>query len=159
MKKIELTKNRVALVDDQDFEELNKYKWAYHHRGYAIRMEKAPYKTGKRRFLLMHREILGDPHGMLVDHKNHNGLDNRRSNLRACTDAENMRNRLLQKNNKSGFQGVSKSKSGWVASIRYGGMYPLMVQALKSAEEAAYIYDQLAVQLHGKFATTNGFAS
>jgi dTMP kinase len=82
MKEIELTQGKVALVDDDDFEELNQFKWHVkkdHNRAfYAARVTPRP----NRRLIFMHRQILKDiPEGMEVDHVNGNGLDNRRSNL------------------------------------------------------------------------------
>lgn len=98
MKSISLTKGKFAKVDDEDFEELNKYKWcAGEIKGiwYAYR--------GKREGLIvkrisMHRLIMkAEKRWDIVDHINHDGLDNRKINLRIVTNSENLRNRKPKK--------------------------------------------------------------
>ena len=97
MKKIELTQDQYAIVDDADYDWLNQWKWfAYKHRRgnfYAARM--SPTKNGSRFYIRMSREILGLEHNdkRQGDHIHHNTLDNRRANLRICTNAENLKNR------------------------------------------------------------------
>lgn len=116
MKKIKLTKGRHTLVDDLDFEQLGGEKWLCQTTlcgKYAARKEKGKY-------VYLHRVILGARKGQYVDHKNGDGLDNRRANLRICTNAENGRNRRgLNKNNTSGFRGVCRYKktARWTAQI------------------------------------------
>lgn len=80
-----------VLVDRDDYEKVGGKKWHLSSYGYAVRTEYKDGKISKR--LYMHRVIMGCPDGMVVDHKNGNKLDNRKSNLRICTDAENHRNR------------------------------------------------------------------
>ena len=111
MKKIILTKDKVALVDDEDFERINQYKWQASQNltseriWYAKRVSKAI--SGKQKTIKMHREILKDTEGLQVDHINGNGLDNRKVNLRLCTNQQNHFNRKLpNKNNKLGVKGV-----------------------------------------------------
>lgn len=103
MKQIPLTKGRFAIVDDEDFEELNRYKWYSDHKGYAAR--NSPYVNGKRHVIWMHRVIAGTPAGMETDHINGIKNDNRRSNLRIATTVQNAMNRGLSKNNTSGYRG------------------------------------------------------
>lgn len=110
MKEIKLTQNKYALVDDENFEKLNKHKW------YAFRGEKVFYAgrkkkiDGKTHLIIMHRIINKTPKGKETDHINGNGLDNRRKNLRSCSHQQNAINRGLNKNNTSGYKGVSWSK-------------------------------------------------
>jgi len=85
MKEMELTKGKVALVDDKDFEWLSQWKWSIFSIGYAGRTE--VYKT-----IYMHRVIANAPKGFVIDHLNGNIRDNRRCNLRICTHAENLHN-------------------------------------------------------------------
>jgi len=102
MTEVELKNGGVALVDDEDFEKVSVFTWRRrperHTTGYAFTVRRdlntPEVKRGKLRYILMHRFILGlkDPK-VVVDHKNHNGLDNRRENIRPCTHAENMANR------------------------------------------------------------------
>ncbi len=104
----------------------------------------------------MHRVIKGAKAGQSVDHVNGNGLDNRRSNLRLCAHAENLRNRKIHKNNKSGFKGVRKRKESslWRAEIRSNHKFYFLGN-FHSAEEAAHAYDAAALKLHGEFARLN----
>lgn len=116
MKKIKLNKDYFALVDNEDFDYLNQWKWHY-LKGYAMRNN---YVNGKRqKKILMHRVINNTPEGFETDHINHNRLDNRRKNLRSVTTQQNQRNASLAKNNKSGFIGVHfyKRVNKWIAYI------------------------------------------
>src|SRR6266566_1493572 len=102
MQKISLTQGRSALVDDKDYAWLSKWKWHCTEHGYARRCgypEKSP--------ISMHREILGLQKGdrKIVDHKNGNKLDNRRSNLRLCTFAQNIRNSSKRKTTANPYKG------------------------------------------------------
>ena len=121
MKTIVLTQNKVALVDDGDFDELSNFNWYAQRIGntfYAVRM--LSYAGGiKRKVMYMHRQILGEPQGGVIDHVNHNGLDNRHVNLRVCTHSENHMNIAIPKNNTSGVKGVSwdKQHQKWEAYI------------------------------------------
>lgn len=94
MKEIELTQGRVALVDDEDFEELNRFKWFAHrwrHGWYAKR--NLQRVEGKRPFLSMHCQIMGKISGLEMDHRDGNGLNNQKDNLRFATRSQNMANR------------------------------------------------------------------
>lgn len=128
MKEIRLTQGMVALVDDEDYELLNRFNWYAHKDGktfYAAYARKeAPHE--KRITVQMHRLIMGMSFGdgRLCDHINRNGLDNRKNNLRETTKAVNGQNCRLHKNNSSGYTGVrwQKSTKTWVAYKRIGGV-------------------------------------
>lgn len=124
MKDMILTKGQVSVVDDEDFERLSQYKWsALKTKGgfYAVRQWRTP---GKQNFVYMHRAIMDCPVGMEVDHINHNGLDNRKENLRVCTHETNLQNMKMHKDNTSGIKGVSKHSlgKGWYACIKRGAI-------------------------------------
>ncbi|TAL13964.1 hypothetical protein EPN95_04725 [Patescibacteria group bacterium] len=121
MKKIPLTQGKFALVDDEDADLVEGYKWTAKKDGnrfYAYR------RVGPRKTLYMHRLLLGltDPK-VDTDHRDGDGLNNRRENLRACTRSENMRNTGKRVTNTSGYKGVcwDKGKEKWRAAIRLDG--------------------------------------
>ena len=93
VKQIPLTQGKFALVDDEDYDFLMQWKWSvsgkYAGRGVWFGHKFKP----KSKMILMHWEILGRKDGCHIDHKNHNTLDNRRSNLRHCTISQNQQNR------------------------------------------------------------------
>lgn len=153
MKILKLTNGGHTKLDDRDFEWANQWKWQQNKDGYAIRSGYARYQSG--RYIYLHRELLTisetKKHG---DHINHNRLDNRRKNLRVCTYQQNNANKSKQKNNTSGFTGVTKSRNTWKAFTYFNNQRIHIIQTTDK-EEAAYIRDQFVLQLFGNFANTN----
>jgi hypothetical protein len=152
-KLIPLTKGKFAIVDAEDFEWLNQWKWYYGAQGYAVR------HTDKKHIAYMHREILQTPKGLVTDHANRNKLDNRESNLRVCNTSQNLANRPKQINNSSGFKGVFFFKQGqrtkrWKSAIKIKDEYKQLGYFL-TKEEAALAYNQKAKELFGEFAYLN----
>lgn len=148
MKEIPLTQGKVAIVDDEDFDRINLYKWRY-CKGAAQSQTERP----NRKVLLMHRMILNAPDGVEVDHINGDALDNRKSNLRLASHKQNLANQKMKASNTSGFKGVtwhSKNKR-WIAQIQ-GGHY---LGSYATAEDAARAYDKKAKELFGEFARLN----
>ena len=94
MKQIELSQGKYAIVDDDDYQELNIYNWYFNNDGYAVRS--VEISKGKRTKQRMHRIITNCPDGFEVDHANHDKLDNRKSNLRVCSSSENSHNQKMQ---------------------------------------------------------------
>jgi hypothetical protein len=150
MKKIKLTQGKFALVDDDDFDYLNQWKWYAHKNGYVFYAGRA--LGGKS--IKMHRTILNNPVGMEVDHRNGNGLDNQRKNLRVATRTQNHANVAKLKNNTSGFKGVSYNKASkkFHAYIRTGGKNSKTIGYFETAEEASFAYKKAAVEIFGEFA-------
>ena len=114
-------------------------------------------KIQRRRFaLFVHRLIMDAPKGMHVDHINGNPLDNRKSNLRICTHAENSNNTGPRKNNTSGYKGVywAKRNKRWLAQITHNGKQ-VYIGHYKDKEEAARAYDAKAKEFQGEFAYLN----
>jgi len=113
MKKIELTKGYITLVDNKDFNWINQWKWHYNH-GYAMRKEWL-YNRKKYRTVYMHRLINDTESELETDHINRDKLDNRRKNLRSVSKSVNQSNKGIQKNNTSGFTGIffEKQRNKW----------------------------------------------
>jgi hypothetical protein len=139
MRKIKLTQGKVALVDNEDFNGLNKYKW-YAQKGglhtyYAGRKTLLP--NGKQVAIYMHREILGTPQTLLSDHINGNGLDNQRNNLRVVTARQNRQN-LHSGNRTSAYPGVSWHKHGGKWTAQLGVKDTVMYLGLFASEKQAF---------------------
>ena len=153
--KLQLTKGAYALIDHEDYEELSKYKWHLHSAGYAGRV----VKTRKRKYILMHRQIMNAPDGVLVDHVNGDPLDNRKENLRLCTHAQNLQNRRrLPANNKGGYIGVFHVKeiNKWEARITVSGKRKVLGY-YSHPEHAAVVRDMAAWKHYGEFAFYNEY--
>jgi len=137
MKKILLTRGMVTMVDDEDFEQMNQWKWYCSASGYATR------DVGGRknkRHVWMHRLLNNTPEGLRTDHINQNKLDNRKINLRAVTGSQNGMNRGLNKNNTSGYKGViwRNDIKKWRAMIKinYREVYLGCFKKIEEAVEA-----------------------
>lgn len=151
---IALTKGYAALVDDEDYEMLMEVKWFAHAEGRSIYATRKTSRKEGHKCLRMHRLIMSAPDGMEVDHVNHNGLDNRRENLRLCTHVENSRNSRRRACNTSGYKGVYKCDHKWRAIIGLGGRtHHLGTHATE--ELAARAYDAAALLHYGAFANLN----
>lgn len=154
---IPLAQGLYALVDGKDYEWLSKYKWYIlkdKYTLYAVRhCKKKPHKYVK---VLMHRQILNVPKGKQTDHRNHYGLDNRRQNLRSCTQSENNHNRRPQKAGTSKFQGVCwhKGRKKWMAQIKCNNK-KIYLGYFDNEIDAGRVYDAKAKELYGDFAYTN----
>ena len=153
MRKIPLTQGKFALVDDADFERVSKFKWhAYRDTRSGIWYARKSKWNGSRVIQIsMHRYLFGLV--LYIDHRNHNGLDNRRKNLRAAKMSQNMHNRRKQSNNKSGIIGIYWKKSGrkWCASICVCGRR-IYLGLFVHKKDAAAAYRKAAKKYFGEFA-------
>ncbi len=157
MKTIQLTKGMQTIVDDEDFERFGYMRWqAFDCDGGPYARRDTLLSDGPRRKILLHREIMGAKHGVLVDHINRNPLDNRRSNLRLATALGNARNRRGNAGSTSQFKGVCKPTNGrrFVASIRILGR-SYHIGSFDTQEAAARAYDERALIEFGEFAYIN----
>ena len=161
---IPLTRGLYAIVDAQDYEKLSQYKWhAQSDEGrktvYAARTISCR-ENGRRRSraVLMHREIMKTLKGMVVDHINGNGINNRRCNMRNCTQFQNTHNCRPRKGGKSRFIGVDPHRDKWRARVCYKGRKH-HVGLFDDEVEAAKARDRKAVELFGQFARLNFPAS
>lgn len=159
VKGIPLTQGKVALVDDEDYDKINQFKWSAHkmrNSYYASRSDRGP-RSKRRKTILMHRSILNPKSNEDIDHKNSNGLDNRRCNIRIVTQSQNSMNvRRLSKYTSSKYKGVcwrDDSKNWRVRISLNGKMYYL--GSFINEEDAARIYDEAAKKYFGEFARLN----
>lgn len=149
-KEIELSQGYKAIVDDDLYDELNQHNWCVH----KMRKNNTMYAT---RLIRIHHMVLGfPPPGYVIDHINGNGLDNRRENLRIITTGQNTTWRAIQRNNTSGFRGVSwnKSKKRWDAKIKVNGK-AMHLGRFTNKEDAARAYDKAAREHFKEFAKLN----
>lgn len=104
MKEIQLQHGNKTLIDDEDYDRVSAHHWRIHNkRNYVTSVFNI---KGKKKAIFLHRFIMNPPEGMFIDHINRDPLDNRRSNLRVVTHQQNMRNKGVYKNNKSGCRGI-----------------------------------------------------
>jgi len=150
---VPLTKGHVAVIDAADVPQVEKFLWCAHvcrHAVYALRGYEV---KGKTKLVMMHRELIGAPHGRLVDHVDGNGLNNRRANLRLASNSENTRNSKKRIDNKSGYKGVcwDELQRKWRASIRLNGRQTYL-GLYASPQEAHNAYREAATREYGEFA-------
>jgi hypothetical protein len=154
-RRIPLTQGKFAIVDPDDYERLNQFKWLANGSRKNLYAQRMITKDGKRVLLIMHREIIKVPDNMVVDHINHNGLDNRKANLRPATIAQNGWNRRLQSHSCK-FKGVTwnKREKKWRACLRHAGKN-MNIGTFDNEIEAARAYDTVAKNFRGHFAVLN----
>lgn len=157
MKKIELTQGKFALVDDDDFDRVNQFKWyAYKPKRknlwYARR--NAPKDGGRQMTVLLHHVILTGH--KQIDHKNGDGLDCQKHNLRPATAQQNGSNRRRHFNNVSGFKGVHwrESSRKWRSVLCFAGEN-ISLGYFDNKADAARAYDGAAKKYFGEFAKLN----
>lgn len=150
----------VALVDDEDYDRVSRYNWSLtksktNKTVYACRYIYIGNSKSKPQSL--HRFVMNAQDDRLIDHRNGNGLDCRKDNLRFATQAQNLRNAGKRPHNKSGYKGVhwSERHQKWVAQIRDSNGKKTFLGHFDQVEAAARAYDAAAIRFHGEFAHTN----
>jgi hypothetical protein len=162
-----------VLYDAEDHDKVSTYRWHvnkdnkknkdkfyvvshYCSDSEWVKRSDHPSLRRKRHTISIHRLVMDAPKGMYVDHINGNALDNRKSNLRLCTNAQNCRNTGPYLNNKSGYRGVCwhKRDKQWRAQIKHNGKV-IWIGGYQDKEEAARAYDNKALELQGEFANLN----
>jgi DNA-dependent RNA polymerase auxiliary subunit epsilon len=156
MIEIPLSQGFVALIDDEDYELVSKYKWHITTGKRAIYVTASTWVNKKQVNIIMHRLIMNCPKGMEVDHINHEGLDNTRKNLRICTKSENQMNMNSNKNTTSKYKGIywNKFSKSWLARIMLN-QKSYNLGYFKCEEDAAIAYNKKAVEFFGEFAKLN----
>lgn len=152
--RLPLTQGQFAIIDEQDAPRVAKHKWFARKERIIWYAYTNVVIKGHRTVITLHRFLLDFPSGLTVDHINGNGLDCRRSNLRVCTNTENVRNMKRRKDNASGFKGVNLHKGRWRAYITIDG-HQKSLGYYDSPADAARAYDSAALIHFGQFARTN----
>lgn len=161
MKEITLTQGFTSYVDDEDYDWLMQWKWHVLVKRNSNRTNYAA-RSGSYDVPLMHRLIMGCHKGdnYVVDHKDHNGLNNQKHNLRVCSIEQNAKNTLKRGGTSSKYIGVSlhtinrKGEMIWAAQIMSGGVRK-KIGRFYNERDAAVAYNNAAKELHGEYATIN----
>ncbi len=151
MKEIELTRGYVAVVDDEDYPWLSRFKWSARPSGRTCYAQ----RKSNSKMVAMHQLLVEITNGQEIDHRDGNGLNNRRKNLRAATRRQNSQNRTVQAHS-SQYKGVSyRADVGkWRARLRHRGCL-LVCGTYASEHDAGRAYNTAALELFGDFARLN----
>jgi hypothetical protein len=150
MKTIKLTRGFETIVDDDIYDLYNWYSWCYFPKGVAARRG----RKGEPKVVYLHRAVVKCPVELQVDHINGNKLDNRRENLRICTNAQNCANQTKRCNNTTGAKGVTYRNNKYEANISVNSKR-IWLGTYDTLNEAANAYDRAAKLHHAEFANVN----
>jgi hypothetical protein len=148
---VALTQGKFAIVDAEDYERVNRHKWCVSGKGNTI----YAYRKDHGKHVYLHQFLMKPPPGMVVDHIDGNGLNDRKSNLRVCTRQQNLLNRGPSVRS-SRYKGVRfcKWNRKWYATIRYDG-HTIRLGPFDDEIAAAQAYDRQAYALFGEYAYLN----
>lgn len=156
-RRIPLTQGKFAIIDERDFDRISKYKWHANKSKLTFYAARCVKKNRRNSLVFMHRLIMNCPEDQFIDHINHNGLDNRRANLRLVSGEQNNWNRRKQRGTfSSRYKGVhyEKRNGKWASSISYKGKQ-IFIDWFEDQESAAKAYDAKARELFGPYACPN----
>jgi hypothetical protein len=142
----------LTFVDSEDVQRALEFRWYLTTSGTGYATTSARLKNGIKSTLYLHRLILGSLRGETVDHKNGNGLDNRRFNLRRCTQQQNVWGKRKMKNNKSGYTGVWREPCGTYSATIFRDGKKKWLGTYADKEDAHAAYQKAAKELFGEFA-------
>lgn len=148
---ITITHGLTVIIDESDLPLVSPYTWMLKSKAQWDRYACTKIKNKR---ITLHRFLMSPELSQHVDHINGDTLDNRRSNLRLCTNTDNARNARLRHDSTTGFKGVSKAGGRWVAQIRRNGT-TWHIGSYQTPEDAARSYDAQAKILFGEFAWLN----
>ena len=158
MREIVLTRGQIVMVDDEDYDHLIGcgpwFSAAGHDTTYAVRNLRSDATSKSGDEALMHRAIIRPASGLEVDHRDGNGLNNQRHNLRVATHAQNQQNQGPNRRNTSGYKGVHKHQNKWEAKISVDNAR-IYLGVFNTPQEAALAYNAAALDYHGEFARLN----
>lgn len=146
---IPLTQGQNAIVDADDFERLSQWNWCAAWAEGTQSFYAMAWRQGGGH-IRMHAKVIECPRGMFIDHKNHDTLDNRKSNLRLCTYTQNLQNQMRRTTNSSGFKGVYKYGAKWTAHIRVNKK-KIHLGTFTTSEAASLAYKEAAKHYFGEF--------
>lgn len=150
---VDLTLGFVAVIDAADVRLVAGRSWRAQRASRCVYAVAADFSTGRRTNVAMHRLLMGQPEGLQIDHRDGDGLNNLRANLRLATRAQNQHNKRTPVSNTSGFKGVRRSRSKWMAQIKLNGTTQYL-GTFDTPETAAAAYAKASAELHGEFGRT-----
>jgi len=156
MRQIPLTQGKFSMVDDEDYDELNKFKWYAHGDSNVLYAKRhAVDKYNRKRIIGMHEQIMGYVSGLVCDHIDGNGLNNQRNNLRHVTHHQNTMN-AQSKRGRSNYKGVhwQSREKRWSSKIKMN-YKAIWIGYFDNEEDAARAYDVKAKELFGEYARLN----
>lgn len=144
---------KIVTISDEDYDLVSKYTWAIAKRGKTFYAASSKWGYG---VIYMHRLILKAKKGELIDHKDRNGLNNQRDNIRKCTGQQNKSNVSSHSDSKSMYVGVTwyKNYNKWEAQITNKGKH-YKLGYFENERDAASAYNLKAIELKGEFANIN----
>jgi hypothetical protein len=150
--KVTLTKGFGAIIDAEDVDIVISYNWQTGGNERCRYAQRGIRFQGSRSTQMMHRLIMPTSAGLMIDHIDGNGLNNKKSNLRIVNNAQNQMNQSMRSNNRSGFKGVSFASGSkkWKAQIEHNGSVEYL-GLFQSAQLASAAYEAAAAELHGEF--------
>jgi hypothetical protein len=153
LKEIILTRGEIAIVDDEDYIYLQDSTWRKLGK-YAVTSVRNGKKTTN---FYMHKMIMRAGKGQIVDHINHDTLDNRKCNLRYASKAQNQQNQIIKITNSTGYKGVwlHKKTGRYIAQIGISPSRSKKLGRFDTPEEAAKAYNKAALEHFGEFAVLN----
>ena len=154
MKEIQLTREKSAFVDDEDYDWISLHKWTFNGK-YAYRAKPRAYVGGPTvGSIILHREIMAAGPGQIVDHINRDPLDCRKCNMRFVNRSQSQWNRGPEKD--TGFKGVNfrPARGTWVTRIMKDGKR-IYVGSYKDEKSAAIAYNKAAILHYGEYAGLN----
>jgi len=156
IKRIPLTQGKEAIIDIEDWKLVKDYKWCVRKDHSTFYAYTGASKKRNHKNIQMHRLLMSVTKDKQVDHINHNGLDNRKSNLRVCSHSQNQQNKEPQKNVSSRYKGVVavKNKKKWIAQIRINNKLNYLGY-FDNEIEAAKAYDRASLKFHKEYGYLN----
>ena len=149
---VPLTRGYEAIIDAADVPLVDGFNWSARVQTCSVYAGRTDQSSPTRGTVRMHRFLMGEPKGFEVDHRDGNGLNNRRDNLRVATGQQNRQNTRTRCDNSSGFKGVAwhKNRGKWLAHIGVGGRR-LHLGYFETPEDAHAAYCNASTRLHGDF--------